>query len=511
MAKCPFHNDKNPSFSFNAENGLWQCFGCGEKGNAYQFLEKLGYAKEEILKELSEVDDKYRQKPKLNSLEELKSKYEIHKVYVYLNLYGIILYKKHRFENPKDKNLPKKTFYIEWLTEDRKLILYNLPSLRINSEYIYITEGEKCAETVNEALPESEENVAVLGYNNFKKEFENSNVKEYFKNKKIVIFADNDEVGIKKAKEVVDTLKGIVKEIKLVQFKDKPQGYDIADWLEEGNSLEDALVLAETEYERAYEDIDFKRLLIEGVPEREFLDREFNVPRGVLSVVAGYGNVGKGYLMLWFSLRWIKEGYNICYFSGEDDKEEIKRRILKIIPKTGFDVDSVKGRFRVYEGQEIFTSLIDVLKDQIDEGFNVFIIDPLSFFVEDENLVSQNAKLFRELQYLCKKKKVNIFILHHLRKFGLKDAKDKYEMLDAIRGSGSFHNNARFVWMLKRDKENKCTLEVYNCKNSYAPNDKDFKITNLFPDCKDDIRYEFITLEPVVKPQEQEGEELDLF
>ena len=30
---CPFHDDKNPSFSFNAEKGGWMCFaGCGQGG-----------------------------------------------------------------------------------------------------------------------------------------------------------------------------------------------------------------------------------------------------------------------------------------------------------------------------------------------------------------------------------------------------------------------------------------------------------------------------------------------
>ena len=30
---CPFHEDKNPSFSFNIETGNWKCFaGCGEGG-----------------------------------------------------------------------------------------------------------------------------------------------------------------------------------------------------------------------------------------------------------------------------------------------------------------------------------------------------------------------------------------------------------------------------------------------------------------------------------------------
>ncbi len=37
---CPFHKDENPSLSVNVETGLFNCFGCGEKGNVIQFVQK---------------------------------------------------------------------------------------------------------------------------------------------------------------------------------------------------------------------------------------------------------------------------------------------------------------------------------------------------------------------------------------------------------------------------------------------------------------------------------------
>jgi DNA primase len=36
---CPFHDERTPSFSVNAENKLYHCFGCGESGDAIQFVE----------------------------------------------------------------------------------------------------------------------------------------------------------------------------------------------------------------------------------------------------------------------------------------------------------------------------------------------------------------------------------------------------------------------------------------------------------------------------------------
>lgn len=37
---CPFHTEKTPSFQVKADTGLYHCFGCGEGGNLYQFIQK---------------------------------------------------------------------------------------------------------------------------------------------------------------------------------------------------------------------------------------------------------------------------------------------------------------------------------------------------------------------------------------------------------------------------------------------------------------------------------------
>lgn len=52
---CPFHIEKSPSFHVDAERRTYKCFGCGEGGDVFTWLEKQrGLSPAEALKELAE-------------------------------------------------------------------------------------------------------------------------------------------------------------------------------------------------------------------------------------------------------------------------------------------------------------------------------------------------------------------------------------------------------------------------------------------------------------------------
>lgn len=40
LGSCPFHNEKTPSFNVSVSKGIYKCFGCGEGGNAVDFIMK---------------------------------------------------------------------------------------------------------------------------------------------------------------------------------------------------------------------------------------------------------------------------------------------------------------------------------------------------------------------------------------------------------------------------------------------------------------------------------------
>lgn len=203
IAKCPFHDDSNPSFSIDITSGKYHCFGCEEKGNFIGFKAKLeNLDTQSVYKELCELYDiPIAEKSSVYSENEAfcLETYSKNKMLpqVYLERIWKLSNHKKGIKIPyydEKENLVATRYRGEnkkfrWEKES-KIIPYGLQRFKsFNSyDYIILVEGESDTQSLALAgLPV----LGVPGATMFKTEW-----LKYFNNKKVYIHNENDTGGI---------------------------------------------------------------------------------------------------------------------------------------------------------------------------------------------------------------------------------------------------------------------------------------------------------------------------
>ena len=226
MARCPAHDDKNPSLSITEGNDgrvLLKCFaGCSTE----EIVKALGLT----MSDLFPPNDKPQ-----------KKKADVLPTYFYTDEKGKIIFGIVR--------TPQKQFMAVHLDGDgwaygmggANPTIYNLPKVidAVNKgELVFVVEGEKDAD-----------NLTMLGFmattNPFGAGKWHAEYSNYLKNADVVIIPDNDEVGRRHAEQVARSLIGKAKRIRLLELPNLPTKGDVSDWLEAGGTKEELLSLAE--------------------------------------------------------------------------------------------------------------------------------------------------------------------------------------------------------------------------------------------------------------------------
>ncbi len=84
MGRCPFHEEKTPSFSVSQEKGVYHCFGCGKSGNMFTFVmdtEKATFFEAvKMLADKANVTIEYKNEPYDPDRNKIELHYEINMI-----------------------------------------------------------------------------------------------------------------------------------------------------------------------------------------------------------------------------------------------------------------------------------------------------------------------------------------------------------------------------------------------------------------------------------------------
>ena len=148
-ALCPFHDEKNASFNFNAQTGQYFCHGCTKKGDIFHFYAKLNSLNTQ--NDFPKILNGIAQDFSISNGQKVKPR--MVKAYEYTDPTGQLIFEVCRME-PKDflQRRPDGRGGYIWNLKGVERVLYRLPEV-LKAQEVIIAEGEKDAD-----------NLAALGF-----------------------------------------------------------------------------------------------------------------------------------------------------------------------------------------------------------------------------------------------------------------------------------------------------------------------------------------------------------
>jgi putative DNA primase/helicase len=239
QALCPFHQDRNPSFTANIKSGMWICHaGCGQ-GHYVTFLKSI--------KNGACTTESARRLPsKIQRPTELGDLSLFHKVdeYIYIDLSGVPRLRITRHET----NTGEKTFRQEHLNKKGYWVPGGIGNQMLwpfmyedwftsNEPFLFIVEGEKCVRLLRGMRFAA--TTFIGGANGWRPHYA-----EYFEGRNVIILPDNDAPGKKFAGEVLAGLQKITR-TRIIELPGLGVGEDVFDWFKKGGTLNDFRSLLE--------------------------------------------------------------------------------------------------------------------------------------------------------------------------------------------------------------------------------------------------------------------------
>lgn len=477
---CPFHNEKTPSFSVKKRDNTWKCFGCGEGGDAIDFVVKLkGIEPLEAVKTLAEM---YR----IDIAEDkLKAKKFDVKAYLqkcisdvsqtdYFTKRGLsagtvkkycLGYDTYR----KSVVIPyssKLTYYQTRSVEDKKFFkpktedcgaepLFNGDAIYKSKDPVFVVESPICALSIMQCGAAA---VALCGVGNA-----NKLIKE-IKSKKptatLILSLDNDEPGHKASQELANLLfeLGINFDVSNVSGKEckDPNELLMKDSAQLKTNVQAAVKAAKLKYTKLTKLFSAEELQKRRIRPIQWIVRGV-LPEG-LAIICAPSKYGKSWMMMQLCeavadgkpfLDFETEKCDCMYFSLEDSDRRFQDRLNK----------TMQGKTappNFYGSTECSTMQLGLFKEleelmELYPRIKLIIIDS-GGAAKTESAYSADYREMGEFKKFAEKHGLCILLVHHMRK-----QMDDADIYNRINGSMGIMGAADTILMLsrkKRDDEN---------------------------------------------------------
>lgn len=502
VAKCPFHDEKTPSFKVSKPKQIYKCFGCGKSGDAISFVMEFKQVKYlEAIQEIArfynitlekETDQKKsysrpeKREPAIypQHLEYMRSR-GINEQTLFLNKVtscrewmpkaqgvtdalcfnyyrdGELINIKYRADN-KDFKLHK----------DAELIFYNIDAIK-GKDSVIIVEGEIDCLTLLECGLQSVISVPNGAGKNQKLEYLDNCWQLLDNLKQVILFTDNDEAGNALRNELARRL-GYERCLKVVFPAECKDANEI--FLKHGKAALLQCIANSVEFPVegviGIDDVleDVAEFYINGYPKgvkvgRPELDEYISFIAGQFTTITGMPGSGKSEFLddmacnLAVNHNW---SFAVCSFENQPTSFHITKLMEKIVGKSfafRYDTSSrinidefsnvvpfVRSHFHFINMNEVDIS-VDGLLAKIGElvkrkGIQAAIIDPWNYIEHKIPLGYTETQYISEsltkIKAACLKYGIHIFLVAHPKKLAKTDA-NTYEVPTMYSISGSAH------------------------------------------------------------------------
>lgn len=508
---CPFHDDRHASAGIYEENGVWrfkcQTSTCGFGGDVYDVRAKIdGKPLADVLvkERPPEAPKAKRVFPTVESIRQSVSKLgPIDAVYEYTNPDS----KQVEIVQIRYRPAPDEKSFLPHRAVDGGFVLgagpkpwplYNRCRLK-NAQSVVVVEGEKCVHALHK--------IGIVATTSLSGASNAAHADwSPLAGKEVYIWRDFDEAGAGYARDVAEMLLKLNPAPEVWEIDPSglglEKGGDVADFIENGGTVEDVRMILEDGSERITAGSEFESRMDE-IESGEWRSLDWPFPSlsrfskslfpGTITLLCGDPGSSKSFMLLQSMHWWHAVGCKVALFELEEDRAFHLHRLLAIVSENWNVLDDdwcrnnanqlkeIRKKFgpmvedfaprvtTVPLGEVRYDTVLKWMQDECNAGAEILGIDPVTAVETGESRHREDLAFIVKATKILQKHRARLLLITHPRAAGPKAGKT----MDDMAGGRTFSRNTQTVlWLHRHDPaksfkiDNRLGVEIIDCNRT---------------------------------------------